>query len=209
MNISTEQQLNVGYDLGAVSTVRQRGNRMPKVIAGVIQNPDDFKFYRSWQIATRNISREKIGKLLAFYLARGGALQHFRLKDWADFSVQHDGVEELGYLGVGGAGVTQFQLIKRYTSGGEVYSRTITKPVANTLAVYFDSVVQSSGWSVDTATGLVGFSVAPANGVVITASFEFDVPAKFTSKNFSSKFLAYKNTAVSIHNAPALELREV
>ena len=39
--------------------------------------------------------------------------------------------------------------------------------------------VQSSGWSVDTTTGLITFTTAPANGAAITAGFEFDVPVRF------------------------------
>jgi uncharacterized protein (TIGR02217 family) len=36
-----------------------------------------------------------------------------------------------------------------------------------------------SGWSVDTATGSVSFTTAPAAGAAITAGFEFDVPVRF------------------------------
>ena len=208
MNISTEERLDLGHDLGAVSTVNQRGNRMPKISGGVVQNLSDFGFYRSWVIGSRNIKREKIGKLLAFYKARRGTVQRFRFKDWADFSADYNGAEESGYLGVGDGAAVEFQLQKQYTVG-DVYSRVITKPVAGTVAVYFDGVVQSSGWSVDTVTGLVTFAAFPVNGVVITADFEFDVPARFTTPNFASKFLAYQDKSISIHNLPALALREV
>ena len=40
-------------------------------------------------------------------------------------------------------------------------------------------VEQLSGWSVDTATGVVSFGAAPGSGVAITAGFEFDVPVRF------------------------------
>jgi len=208
MNISTEERLDLGYDLGAVSTLKQRGNRMPKLSAGVVQNLTDFGFYRAWSIGSRNISREKIGKLVAFYLARSGTLQRFRYKDWADFHALHDGTEESGYLGVGDGAEVEFQLVKRYVVS-DIQDRAITKPVSGSVSVYFDGVAQGSGWSVDTVTGLVTFTVAPGVGIVITADFEFDVPARFTSLNFGTKFLAYRDKGVSIHNLPALELREV
>ena len=38
---------------------------------------------------------------------------------------------------------------------------------------------QPSGWSVDTATGVVTFDSAPAEGVILTAGFSFDVPVRF------------------------------
>jgi len=208
LNINSESRLDLGYDLGAISSIHVRGNRMPSLSADTVQNTSEFNFRRSWSIGTRNISYEKISKLAAFYSARKGTLQRFRYKDWSDFYALQDGVDQQGYLGVGNGAINQFQLIKRYLDV-EVTERTITKPIANTVAVYFNGSVQSSGWSVDATTGLVTFAVAPANGVVITADFEFDVRAKFTSENFTTKFLAYKNKAESIHNLPALTLREV
>jgi uncharacterized protein (TIGR02217 family) len=51
--------------------------------------------------------------------------------------------------------------------------------VAGTVKVYLDDVEQLSGWSVDTTTGLVIFSTAPAVGIEVTADFEFDVPVRF------------------------------
>lgn len=208
MNINSESRLDLGYDLGAISSINVRGNRMPDLLADVVQNTSEFSFTRAWTIGTRNISHEKISKLAAFYSARKGTLQRFRYKDWADFHALHNGIDQQGYLGVGDGAINQFQLIKRYIDT-DITERIITKPVANSVALYFDDVVQSSGWTVDVLTGLVTFSVAPANGVIISADFEFDVRAKFTTRNFTTKFLAYKNQGQSIHNLPALELREV
>jgi uncharacterized protein (TIGR02217 family) len=59
--------------------------------------------------------------------------------------------------------------------------RTINKPVAGTVLVAVGGVAQSSGWSVDTTTGIVTFTTAPANGAAVTAGFEFDVPVRFDS----------------------------
>jgi hypothetical protein len=57
--------------------------------------------------------------------------------------------------------------------------RNITKPVSGTVLVGIDNVDQSSGWSVDAATGIITFSSPPAQGTLITAGFEFDVPSRF------------------------------
>ena len=69
--------------------------------------------------------------------------------------------------------------MKRYASGAETWVRTIAKPVAGTVRVALDAAEQSSGWTVDTTTGLVTFDAAPAAGVAVTAGFAFDVPVRF------------------------------
>ena len=82
-------------------------------------------------------------------------------------------------IGTGDGTVTQFQLVKRYSSGAQSWTRAITKPVAGTVTIALNGATQASGWSVSTATGLVTFTTAPAAGVAITAGFEFDVPVRF------------------------------
>ena len=47
------------------------------------------------------------------------------------------------------------------------------------VRIALGGVEQLSGWSVDTATGVITFSAAPGAGVAITAGFEFDVPVRF------------------------------
>jgi hypothetical protein len=66
-------------------------------------------------------------------------------------------------LGTGDDALTQFQLVKHYPSGSVIKVRTLTKPVAGTVEVYLDGV-ELSGWSIDTAAGLVSFTTAPALG---------------------------------------------
>ena len=47
------------------------------------------------------------------------------------------------------------------------------------MRIAIDGVGQTSGWSVDTTTGIVSFTTASAAGAIITAGFEFDVPVRF------------------------------
>jgi uncharacterized protein (TIGR02217 family) len=63
--------------------------------------------------------------------------------------------------------------------------RIITKPVAGSVLVFLDGVEQLAGWSVDVTTGIVTFSTAPAAGVEVAASFEFDVPARFDTDHMA------------------------
>lgn len=107
------------------------------------------------------------------FYAAGGSDEAFLFKHWADY--QAEGTP----IGVGGDGETAFQLSKAYSRGAITRTRKITRPVSGTVAIYLGGVAQPSGWSVDTATGIVTFDAAPGNGVEITADFEFDVPVRF------------------------------
>ena len=118
-------------------------------------------------------TRAQAEAIIAFFRARGGRAQGFRFKDWSDYRAVAQ------TLGTGDGARETFQLIKRYVSGAEEDIRLITKPVAGSVKVYLNGTPQPSGWSVDTTSGLVTFTSAPANGAVISADFEFDVPVRF------------------------------
>jgi len=120
--------------------------------------------------------------VVAFFEARNGRLYGFRWKDWADFksclpSQTPAATDQV--IGTGDGATTAFQLVKSYVSGSQSWTRTITKPVAGTVLVAIDGVDVTTGWSVDTMTGLITFTTAPAAGAAITAGFEFDVPVRF------------------------------
>ncbi|MFN4201882.1 MAG: TIGR02217 family protein [Tabrizicola sp.] len=127
---------------------------------------------------------DDLATVVAFFEARNGRLHGFRFKDWAGFKSclpsQTPGSSDQS-IGTGNGSTTQFQLTKRYTSGAQSWTRTINKPVAGTVTIALNGTPQASGWSVDTATGVVTFSTAPAAGVAVTAGFEFDVPVRFDS----------------------------
>ena len=94
-------------------------------------------------------------------------------EDWTDHQALAQG------LGVGDGSTKTFQLVKYYPSGGVVETRAIAKPVTGTVKLYRDGVEATSGWTVDTATGIVTFATPPAAGVQVTADFAFDVPVRF------------------------------
>ena len=144
-------------------------------------------------------TQAQLDALIAFFRARRGQADGFRFKDWADYSAAAQ------VIGIGDGHTLIFQLVKNYASGGVMVSRGISKPVAGTVAVYLNGAAQGSGWSVDTATGLVTFAAAPGNGVAVTADFEFDVPVRFATDRLSASLDAY-----GIHSwrdIPLVELR--
>jgi uncharacterized protein (TIGR02217 family) len=119
--------------------------------------------------------------LLAFFEAREGRLKGFRFKDFSDFkscalSQTPNATDQV--IGTGNGLNTQFQLKKTY---GTV-ARIILKPVNATVKVAIGGVAQTSGFSVDHTTGLIGFTAAPPVGAVISAGFEFDTPVRFDSE---------------------------
>ena len=151
---------------------------------------------------------DDLATVTAFFEARRGRLYGFRWKDWADYksglpSASSAPTDQLIRMGTGVA--TSFQLVKLYTSGAQSWTRTITKPVAGTVALALNGVTQITGWMVNTSTGVVTFAAAPAPGIAITAGFEFDVPVRFDTDTLDVT-LDFERLG-SITSIPLIEVR--
>lgn len=145
--------------------------------------------------------------VIEFWEARFGQLYGFRWKDWADFkSCKTKNFPVFGdqVIGTGDGANKVFQLVKNYQSGPTGYSRLIRKPVAGTVLIGKAGVNQPSGWTVDTTTGLVTFTVAPTLGQQITAGYEFDVPVRFDDEKLTISIDAFNHGSV-----PAINIKEV
>src|SRR5262249_47653895 len=116
-----------------------------------------------WNVAHGVKAQSQLDTLIAFFRARRGKAIGFRFKDWSDYKISNK------IIGTGNGAQTAFQLVKSYVSGAVAVDRTITKPVAGTIQVFKNGVLQSSGYTADTTTGLVTFTIAPASGVVVSA----------------------------------------
>lgn len=114
-----------------------------------------------------------LNTVLAFFYCRHGMTYSFPFKDRRDYSVIGQAV------GTGDAETKTFDLVKTYTDGTYTYDRINILPVAGTVKIYFDGVLQESGYTVDREAATVTFDAAPGEGVVITADFEFHVPVRF------------------------------
>ena len=127
---------------------------------------------------------DDLDAVVQFFEARNGRLHGFRFKDWGDHkSCKPSGAPTAAdqLIGTGDGTATAFQLVKRYASGSQTWVRAITKPVTGTISIALNGAPQMSGWTVDTATGVVSFATPPGNGVAVRAGFEFDVPVRFDS----------------------------
>jgi len=163
---------------------------------------------RRYDVAYGIRRADDLAAVVAFFEARNGRLHGFRFKDWGD----HKSCLPSGTpspldqpLGTGDGVRTTFLLLKRYASGPQAWTRTITKPVAGTVRVALGGTEQLSGWSVDTATGLVTFGAAPAAGVPVTAGFEFDTPVRFDTDTLDVTLDLER--LGSIASIPLLEIR--
>lgn len=143
---------------------------------------------------------------IAFFEARQGRLTGFRFKDWSDFKSCTPGeiASPLDQaLGTGDGHRTVFQLAKTYPSGPASWTRVIAKPVAGTVRVAVAGVERTSGFSVDSTTGLVTFTSAPTGS--ITTGFEFDVPVRFDTDQLSINLSSF--AAGEIPSIPLVEIR--
>ena len=152
---------------------------------------------------------EQLEDLIDYFQAVGGKAYGFRYKDWADYKSVHTsqtvGISDQ-VLGTGDGATTQFQLIKKYTKGAFSRTRSINKPVAGTVRVSIDDVEQTetTDFTVDTTTGIITFVAAPANGEVVKAGFQFDVPVRFDTDQLSVSIDDYNQGAAQV---PLIELK--
>jgi uncharacterized protein (TIGR02217 family) len=163
---------------------------------------------RRYDVAYGIRRADDLAAVVAFFEARNGRLHGFRYKDWADYksALPSQAITTTDQqLGTGTGSLQTFQLAKRYTSGAQTWVRTIAKPVAGTVRVALGMVEQLSGWTVDTTTGVVTFTTAPAGGVIVRAGFEFDVPVRFDSDTLDVT-LDFERLG-SITAIPLLEIR--
>lgn len=147
--------------------------------------------------------------VIEFFEARRGQLHGFRWKDWTDYKSgnprsivsSNDQV-----IGTGDGTTTQFQLKKIYSPGDDQWVREIKKPVPGTVRVGVNSVELTivAQFNVDVTTGVVTFITPPANGHVITAGFQFDVPVRFASDALSLSVDAFEAGSL-----PQIEIMEI
>lgn len=163
---------------------------------------------RNFDAATGLRSAGDVATLLHFFHARAGRARGFRVKDWSDYSSASDGISTPAFnnqmIGTGNGTTTQFQLIKTYSSGGINHVRSIRKPLAGSVLIGLNGTASSSGWSVDTTTGIITFSTAPLAGAAITAGFLFDVPVRFDTDQLHISAEDFQQHTARI---PLLEVR--
>jgi hypothetical protein len=183
----------------------------PEFMNTVIKNPKtgvhktNVNRFDAIEMLTLNIAlldADDRAYLIRFWRGGYGSGVGFRLR------VPYDYTAALEVFAEGDGVETDLQLYKTYTRPGVTARqdvRAIVKPVVQQakettgfqllnpdgsnrtpetpFAIQFDGVNQPSGWTANAKTGVVHFTSAPADGVVISWSGEFDIPAAFTGNS--------------------------
>lgn len=163
---------------------------------------------RKWEVGGVALGSDEAHALVTFFEARGGRMYGFRFRDPVDWKSCAPGAAISAMnqpLGIGDGETTEFQLLKRYESGGAFAERMIRKPVAGSVVVAVDGVA-TEAFEVDAATGVVTFDAAPAEDAVLTAGFAFDVPVRFDTDRLEMALLGRE--AVRVLRAPVIEMAE-
>jgi len=152
-------------------------------------------------------SLDDLHALIGFFEARRGRLHGFRWKDHLDFKScpPLQAVSALDQtLGEGDGVRTAFQLVKIYWDAAGSYERRIVKPVAASVRVAINAVALTpADFGVD-AEGVVTLAHAAADGAVVTAGFQFDVPVRFDTDRLSIDLTAFR-----AGEAPSIPLVEI
>jgi uncharacterized protein (TIGR02217 family) len=150
--------------------------------------------------------------VVAFFEERRGRLFGFRWKDHGDFrscppSATPTALDQS--LGSGDGVRTAFPLVKQYGALHAPWLRRITKPVSGTVVVAVDGTPQAVGIAVlaDATTGILTFQPdhIPAEGAVVSAGFEFDVPVRFDSDKLEVSLHGFSHGAIP--SIPIVEIR--
>lgn len=149
-----------------------------------------------------------LAAVVAFFEERRGRLIGFRWRDrldWTSAAANGPPTPADQPIGVGTGSLVSFQIVKTYGAAHAPYRRLIRKPVAGTVRVAVGGAeMPPSAFSVDAATGMVTFAVAPANGAAISAGYEFDVPVRFDVDELDIELSAFE--AGQIPSIPLIEL---
>ena len=93
---------------------------------------------RRYDVAYGIRRADDLAAVISFFEARNGRLHGFRFKDWGDHkSCLPSGTPSPTDHAIdsGDGTTTAFQLVKRYASGAQSWTRTIAKPVAGSVRI--------------------------------------------------------------------------
>jgi uncharacterized protein (TIGR02217 family) len=152
----------------------------------------------------------EIEDILNFFEARKGPLHGFRFRDPFDWKScgQANAITPLDQqIGVGNGTQAIFALTKTYGTLAYAYQRPLGCVVAASLRISVDGVeVLPSTYQVITPGSAITFlpGSIPANGKIIKAGFEFDVPVRFEGSSLTLSLANFRAGQVQ-----AIPLREV
>lgn len=150
-----------------------------------------------WDVSQGLKTPTQIADLIAFFRARKGRLRGFRFKDWTDYKAT-----DANMLLLTSGATETYQLRKAYANGGQTEYRKITKPVSGSVTLKRNGVNMTTGWTLDTTTGIV--TVTANLGGTWTWTGEHDCPARFDTDTMKVNMEAA--TYGNWENIPVVEL---
>jgi uncharacterized protein (TIGR02217 family) len=131
---------------------------------------------------------DELRTLLGFFMLCQGAFGTFLFQDPSDFQVAGQQV------GIGDASTSVFQLQR--AMGATLPAGGFLEPIVapNVVsAIYFNGITQApTTYSVDAATGLVTFDIAPSSGLIITADFSYYFRCRFIDDKYDFENFMYR-----------------
>ena len=204
-------QLPVDVERGAQGGPRFRTTVLTLASGFEMRNIEWERVRSGWDISYGISSAENFRAVLDFFYAREGMAHSFRFKDWSDFKLDRQSI------GSTDGSTSEFQLFKRYSSGGVNYDRHITKPVGSGARAWVNGIEQTVSYDgspdveevdINPLTGEItlGTTHAATDGHDIEIETEFDVPVRFDTDQFSLTLETFN--AGGIFDLPIVEVRD-
>lgn len=133
-----------------------------------------------WDVSHAVRTEAQYKPLHDHFMSAKGRANGFRFKDFTDYRVLITEGIAIALTS------TTFQLAKKYTSGAQVQSRLIRKPIATGFAILVSGVPPT--YTLDATTGIVTIAAAPAASA-ITWSGEFDVPVRYDTDQLDGQIV--------------------
>lgn len=174
----------MGPDVGDVRIKRQRNQHERR-------NRGSAEFLWRGNAPYKRITPANYEVLLGAFLSAWGPWSAFRFRNWLDDNVSGQP------LGLAPAGRTPVQLVRDYTLfGGVTHRRTVTKPVASTVEI-FEAGLPKPGVA-DELTGLFVPDADWVEGQLLTGTFQFDIPVRFTTTFLPFDYADFKAISADV-----------
>jgi uncharacterized protein (TIGR02217 family) len=110
-------------------------------------------------------------------------------------------------FGYGDGESRDFQIMKTFRSGEQMYRRPIKKPVAGSVKVGVeqDELQEGLDYEVNANTGIITFAHPPDPNMEIYAGYEFDVPVRFDTDHILTSVESFQ--AGQVPSVPVIEVR--
>lgn len=183
-----DDRLPTDIEPGAVGGPRFKTTVTPLRGGGEQRNIDWEQTKGEWDVGYGMNTVENRWAARDFFHARWGRGHSWKFKDHGDYQIPDGGGSTPQEIDTGDNVETEFQIVKRYTSGGYTFEKTIRKIVAGTYSIYVDGVLQTetTHYTIDVTTGIITFVSPPGNGLSVGVVCEFDYVVRFASDKWDN-----------------------